>query len=330
MDKSIIGAERRVNSRSGTIDYVKDGKLIFRTHPVEKPFLIFQLGTSDPVLAVQAAKTVQQDVAAFDLNCGCPKRFSLQAGMGAALLKRPELLCSILEALLAGTERPVSAKIRLFLDELEKTESLIRDIIKTGVSALTIHTRDPSERSDKHPAHWNLFLRLAEIVKAANFEAHDDKLEEYATLILNGDVGLKGACSYEPHWHLKSVMKAAGATSLMSARAAQWNPLSLRDLKAFLTDNSADTFVPSSLSVERLIEASRLYLRLAFETANPFHNSKYILLQLWNQVSSKEGQGRATAVAVQQAKCNADFAAIFQIECAEYSDSEDLEAYLDE
>lgn len=31
-------------------------------------------------------------MAGFDLNCGCPKRFSVHAGMGAALLTNPELL----------------------------------------------------------------------------------------------------------------------------------------------------------------------------------------------------------------------------------------------
>lgn len=317
-----------MNARSGVIDYVKDGKLIFRTHPVERPFLVFQLGSSDPSLAVQAALTVQEDVAAFDLNCGCPKRFSLQAGMGAALLKKPELLCAILEGLISSTQRPVSAKIRLFLDELDKTEALVKQIIKTGVSALTIHTRDPVERSEKHPAHWNLFLKLAEVVREANVEAHGLETEEYATLVLNGDVGLKGACSYEPQWHLKSIMHASGATSLMSARAVQWNPLCLRELRAFLDDPSAEAFIPQPLSIDRLLEASRLYLRFAFETANPFHNTKYILLQIWNQVAGKDGPGRVMAVAVQQAKSNGDFAKMFEIDGAEFSDPEEL--YLEE
>jgi tRNA-dihydrouridine synthase 2 len=35
------------------------------------------------------------DVAAFDVNCGCPKHFSVHAGMGAALMKTPDLLESV-------------------------------------------------------------------------------------------------------------------------------------------------------------------------------------------------------------------------------------------
>ena len=32
------------------------------------------------------------DVAAIDINMGCPKSFSLSGGMGAALLSKPELI----------------------------------------------------------------------------------------------------------------------------------------------------------------------------------------------------------------------------------------------
>lgn len=60
---------------SGVISYSKGKGPIFATHPMEKPFrklyptfwtdrsVIFQIGSSDPELALQAAKTVEQDVA---------------------------------------------------------------------------------------------------------------------------------------------------------------------------------------------------------------------------------------------------------------------------
>lgn len=41
------------------------------------------------------AQHVERDVAAVDVNMGCPKRFSLQGAMGAALLKRPEIAADI-------------------------------------------------------------------------------------------------------------------------------------------------------------------------------------------------------------------------------------------
>jgi hypothetical protein len=35
------------------------------------------------------------DVAAIDINMGCPKPFSLSGGMGAALLSKPELISDV-------------------------------------------------------------------------------------------------------------------------------------------------------------------------------------------------------------------------------------------
>ncbi|BGP14284.1 hypothetical protein JCM10213_004248 [Rhodosporidiobolus nylandii] len=113
VDKAIIGTERVVDEKSGVVSFMKGGRSIFECHPVEKPRLIFQLGSASPELAAQALKVIEKDVGGVGLNCGCPKPFSLQGGMGAALLKDPERLCSILRSLVASTDLPIDAKIRL-------------------------------------------------------------------------------------------------------------------------------------------------------------------------------------------------------------------------
>ncbi|GAA6045800.1 tRNA-dihydrouridine(20) synthase [NAD(P)+] [Rhodotorula toruloides] len=113
VDKAIIGSERRVDPKTGVVSFFKNNRSVFECHPVEKPRLIFQLGSASPEFAVQAMKMVENDVAGVGLNCGCPKSFSLSGGMGAALLKDPERLCSILKALVGATDLPIDAKIRL-------------------------------------------------------------------------------------------------------------------------------------------------------------------------------------------------------------------------
>lgn len=146
---------------TGVISYNGKSRAMFTTHPIEKPYLIYQIGSSDPELAVQAAKTVMQDVSGIDLNCGCPKPFSTHSGMGAALLTNPDLLCSILTALRREMppEITVSAKIRL-LPSQEDTLKLVERIVNTGVSALTVHCRTRNMR-DRDRA---LVERLREIV----------------------------------------------------------------------------------------------------------------------------------------------------------------------
>jgi tRNA-dihydrouridine synthase 2 len=56
----------------------------------EKDRLIVQLGTSDGQRALKAAQLVEKDVAGIDINMGCPKKFSIQGGMGSALLDHPD------------------------------------------------------------------------------------------------------------------------------------------------------------------------------------------------------------------------------------------------
>ena len=102
------------------------------------------------------------DVAGFDLNCGCPKPFSTHAGMGAALLTNPDLLCAILTALRSALppEISLSCKIRL-LPSQEDTLKLVERIVNTGINALTVHCRTRNMR----PREKALVERLGEIVR---------------------------------------------------------------------------------------------------------------------------------------------------------------------
>ena len=71
---------------------------------------------------------VENDVAAIDINMGCPKKFSINGGMGAALLRDAEKAKGILKTLVDALSIPVTCKIRVFPD-LEKTLELCDVII---------------------------------------------------------------------------------------------------------------------------------------------------------------------------------------------------------
>ncbi|TFK42019.1 tRNA-dihydrouridine synthase 2 [Crucibulum laeve] len=207
VDRAILHAKREVDPVTGVISYNGVSRAMFTTHPIEKPYLIYQIGSANPDLAVQAAKTVMQDISGVDLNCGCPKPFSTSGGMGAALLTNPDLLCSILTALRREMppEITVTAKIRL-LPSQEDTLKLVERIVNTGISALTVHCRTRNMR-EKDAATID---RLREIVEFV------ERMGKGIAVIENGD-----CLSWED---AKRVREVTGAHSVMIARGAEANP----------------------------------------------------------------------------------------------------------
>lgn len=162
IDKKLIQCKRQFNEKLRTIDFVTPGSndkkppsVVFRTFPeLERGKIIFQMGTSTPALAVQAALVVIKDVDGIDVNAGCPKHFSIHSGMGAALLKTPDTLCSILTSLVEQVgkphNKPISVKIRVLENE-ELTLELVRRLCGTGISNLTVHCRTTPMRNRQAP-----------------------------------------------------------------------------------------------------------------------------------------------------------------------------------
>ncbi|KAK4047757.1 tRNA-dihydrouridine synthase 2 [Microbotryomycetes sp. JL221] len=245
VDKAIIGTQRVVDPHSGTIRYIKNQRQIWETHPLEKNKIIFQLGSSNLNLAVEAAKWVQQDVAGIGLNCGCPKHFSIQAGMGAALLSEPDKLCSILEALVTNLTVPVDVKIRLF-DDKEKTLNLVERLIKTGISALTVHCRTKEMRSSE-PA---LIDRLKDIVDLVKQQSNNT-----IPVIANGDC-------FMVKQDQQRIQQLTGVNSVMIARGAEMNPTCFNESTGYKD--------PIEHVIPQLI-------KISIKTNNPFGNTKYVL-----------------------------------------------------
>ncbi|KAI9322674.1 hypothetical protein BX666DRAFT_1849277 [Dichotomocladium elegans] len=240
VDKRVIGSVRKYNPITQTIEYLKGSKLTWSTHENERGRVIFQLGTADPDLALQAALTVKQDVAGIDVNCGCPKKFSVHAGMGAALLTNPDLLQRILVNLVENTGLPVTCKIRL-LESKEETIKLLKMIESTGVKAITIHCRTRDQRPTT-PANWEEFKEIRGAVKNI-------------PVSINGDI-----FCYED---IAKAKEKTNADSVMIARGAQYNPSIFRK----------EGFLP----YEEVVEA---YVKWAVRVDNIYQNTKYVLLTM--------------------------------------------------
>uniref|UniRef100_A0A060T1D9 ARAD1C23958p n=1 Tax=Blastobotrys adeninivorans TaxID=409370 RepID=A0A060T1D9_BLAAD len=215
VDKKIISCQRVENEAIGCVDFVETestnaNKVAFRTCPsLEKGRIVFQLGTANPDLAVQAATAVAKDVAAIDVNAGCPMHFSIHSGMGAALLRTPDKLVDILKALVSQVGQkfsiPISVKIRLLDDKDPKpTCDLVSRLIATGIQHLTVHCRTIPMRP-REPA---LRFALKSIVDLCH--------EAGVTCYVNGDVNQGN--------ELDELRKIYGVDGVMLARAAEANP----------------------------------------------------------------------------------------------------------
>lgn len=185
---------------------------MYRVHPeLEGRKLVFQLGTADPELAVRAARLVAADVAGIDVNAGCPKPFSTSGGMGAALLRTPDRLCGILEALVRDVspahEIGISVKIRL-LETAAETEALVRRLVATGITGLTVHCRTTPMRPRERAIRGQLRM-VADVCRAAG-----------VACLMNGDV--------ESRDHAAALVREYGVDGAMIATAAESNPSCFR------------------------------------------------------------------------------------------------------
>ena len=160
---SLVKSRRVENAALGTVDFHSaeergGGRVMLRIRPGER--LVLQLGTACATEALQAAQVAAADVRAVDLNMGCPVKFSVQGGMGSALLSEPEKVRDILTTLRRNLPAsiPVTAKIRL-LDDVASTLQLARLIESCGVAALAVHARRRHDRP-RHWAQWDQFRLL--------------------------------------------------------------------------------------------------------------------------------------------------------------------------
>ncbi|XP_029289511.1 tRNA-dihydrouridine(20) synthase [NAD(P)+]-like isoform X2 [Cottoperca gobio] len=244
IDIKMAQCHRVVNEVLDVVDFVApDDRVMFRTCEREKDRVVFQMGTADPDRALIVARLVEKDVAAIDVNMGCPKEYSTKGGMGAALLSDPDKIEAILKKLVTGVSIPVTCKIRI-LPSLEETVSLVRRIEKTGVTAVAIHGRLKEERP-RHPLHCDYIQAVARAVSIPVI-ANGGSLDLVKT---NADI--------------EEFRKATGASSVMLARAAMWN---------------ASVFCNTGpLPLERVMED---YLKYAFQYNNHVFNTKYCLCQM--------------------------------------------------
>jgi tRNA-dihydrouridine synthase 2 len=206
------------------------------------------LGTGEPELALPAAKHVYKDVAAIDINMGCPKKFSVSGGMGSALLKDPERAARIVKTLRAEIPRPVSVKIRL-LPSIQQTVDFCQAMINAGANALAIHARKAGTDSTVN-ADWSNLKEVLGLLRP--------KYPDFPFLV-NGDF-------YERE-ERKQFLDETKIDGFLLGRPALYNTSTFLPMKSPLVDKT---------------NVIQEYVRQAMRYEIHYKNAKYVICEMMN------------------------------------------------
>ena len=228
-----------------------DGTVLFKTeksdtravhfNPSRKNQTTIQLGTADDIFAIKAAVKVVEYVSEVNINMGCPKSFSIQGGMGAALLSSPERATSIVRALRNELPRDiaVTCKIR-FLGEndhkmIERTAEFMSGLVDAGADAITVHMRTVPMRP-REPAIWTSFSDLIKALPSDHAKI---------PIIANGDFFTRQDI-YRFRQQVDEELEGSGrgwSNSVMIARGALYNPSIFSRQGSLPIEHVVDEFV---------------------------------------------------------------------------------------
>ena len=163
----------------------------------------FQLYGRDPdkiLLAAQVLTEKEPDF--FDINLGCSVRRVAGRGAGAGLLKEPESVENIITRLVKHIKVPITAKIRLGLNQENLNyKELSRVIEGSGAAMIAVHARARNQ-SWQESANWDAIREIKETVQIP--------------VIGNGDV--------QSQKDIQNMIKQTGCDGVMIGRAAIGNP----------------------------------------------------------------------------------------------------------
>ncbi len=151
-------------SVKGLVHGSKKTAELLMSHPSERP-LSAQIFGADPEVMKEAAQIVQGLGAdLLDVNLGCSVRKVVRQGAGAALMREPEKLETILKAIRSAVSLPLTVKMRTGWEPSGEQAIIAARIAEDcGVDAVAIHPRTAIQGFGGR-ADWSVIARLKDSV----------------------------------------------------------------------------------------------------------------------------------------------------------------------
>ncbi len=182
-----------------------------RSGPNDGPLGI-QLLAKDPYYILRGLdqlKDYKFDI--LDFNAACPRKKITNNGKGAALLKEPKKINSLLKCLIKNTNKPVTLKMRLGWDSSKHTLRIAKGAADSGVSAICVHGRTRNQ-GYQDGIDYKAIAKVKKALKIPIIGSGD---------ILNAELA-------------KKMFNQAGVDAVAVARGALGNPWIFREISELL------------------------------------------------------------------------------------------------
>lgn len=257
----LISAEAIIRDNKKTFEMLKG------IEKIKIPIAIQIFGSNADAIA-KAAKIITdlyQNVL-IDINMGCPvPKVAVKSQAGSALLKDPQKIKEIIEAVVEAVDVPVTVKIRSGWDEKSiNAVEVARVCEEAGARAIAIHARTRSQ-GYSGKADWNIIKEVKKAVKIP--------------VIGNGDVT---SC-----YLAKKMLEETGCDAVMIGRGVLGNPWLIRDCVKYLEDNTLPLEVNNKEKIAMMRRHYELLCEDKGEVAANLEIRSHILYYLKGMPDSK-------------------------------------------